>query len=205
VLQGDGIDLGKEEYYARYLGYDDVGLFQALVRDRRLPVTARTIDHWILAKADIVEHLLSSDSVLFPGAIDCVLRCAAQVPLAIASGALAPEIELVLHHAGLRSAFQAIASASDGVPGKPAPDLYELAMAKAGFRDGTEMSELSCVAIEDSHWGIAAAHAAGLKCIAVTHTYAGSELTSADAVVDHLDAITIDLLRSVLGDNDQDP
>ena len=52
------------------------------------------------------------------------------MPLAIASGALEPEIALVLEHAGLRGCFQAIASASDGVRGKPAPDLYLLAMAK---------------------------------------------------------------------------
>ena len=28
VLRADGIDLDKSEYYARYLGYDDVGLFR---------------------------------------------------------------------------------------------------------------------------------------------------------------------------------
>ena len=78
----------------------------------------------------IVEEMLSSDAILFPGAAACVKMFAERVPLAVASGALEPEIEIVLEHAGLRSSFAAIASASDGVRGKPAPDLYLLAMAK---------------------------------------------------------------------------
>jgi len=30
VLHPEGIDLGEREYYEKYLGYDDLGLFQAL-------------------------------------------------------------------------------------------------------------------------------------------------------------------------------
>ncbi len=75
------------------------------------------------SKSRIIEEMLSSSSVLFPGAAACVKMFAERVPVAVASGALEPEIELVLEHAGLRSCFAAIASASDGVRGKPAPDL----------------------------------------------------------------------------------
>ena len=50
--------------------------------------------------------MLSSDAVLFPGAVACVKMFAERVPLAIASGALEPEIEIVLKHAGLRGCFR---------------------------------------------------------------------------------------------------
>ena len=130
VLQADGIDLNKTEYYARYLGYDDLGLFEALAKDRRISLSDEKIEEWVVAKSCIVEEMLTSDAILFPGAAACVKMFAEQVPLAVASGALEPEIEIVLEHAGLRSSFAAIASASDGVRGKPAPDLYLLAMAK---------------------------------------------------------------------------
>ena len=96
VLRADGIDLDKSEYYARYLGYDDVGLFEALANDRRLPLTAAKIDEWVAAKSRIVEEMLSNGSVLFPGAAACVKMFAERVPLAVASGALEPEIEIVL-------------------------------------------------------------------------------------------------------------
>ena len=106
VLQRDDIDLTRDEYYQRYLGYDDVGLFQALAKDRGLTIDTARIDDWIEAKAEIVEELLAGDGILFPGAANCVKLCAARVPLAVASGALEPEIELVLDHAGLRDYFR---------------------------------------------------------------------------------------------------
>jgi beta-phosphoglucomutase len=196
VLQEDKIELNKADYYARYLGYDDVGLFEAVAKDRRLAVGAETIDKWIAAKSRIVEEMLSSASVLFPGAAACVKMFAERVPLAIASGALEPEIGIVLDHARLRGCFKAIASASDGVRGKPAPDLYLLAMAK--LRE--QVDPASCIAIEDSHWGLEAAAKAGLRCVAVTHTYPASELGSADLVVERLGDLTIAGIEALMRD-----
>jgi sugar-phosphatase len=53
-----------------------------------------------------------------------------------------------------------------------------------------------CVAIEDSRWGLESARAAGLRTVAVTHTYDGSEL-DADAVVASLDHLEIGFLQSI--------
>jgi beta-phosphoglucomutase-like phosphatase (HAD superfamily) len=52
-------------------------------------------------------------------------------------------------------------SAADEANGKPAPDVY-LAAARR-----LRVSPASCVAIEDSPNGIAAAKAAGMRCVAV--------------------------------------
>ena len=199
VLRSNGIDLSRADYYERYLGYDDLGLFQALMSDRGLAVDDSKIDELIDAKSKIIASLLSGDDVLFPGAVECVKMCAAHVPLAVASGALAPEIELVLGHAGLRDSFKAIASASDGVRGKPAPDLYLLAIAK--LRQVCAVDARSSIAIEDSQWGLEAARAAGLRCVAVTHTYEAAELSGADLVVERLGDITIPQLEQIVRDN----
>jgi len=202
VLQADGIDLGKAEYYARYLGYDDVGLFEALAKDRKILLTHEKIDQWVAMKSAIVEDLLTSGSILFPGVVECVKMFAGTVPLAVASGALEPEIELVLEHAGLRQYFLAIASASDGVRGKPAPDLYLLAMAKLQDRMPEPFSAAACVAIEDSHWGLEAARRAGMKCVAVTHTYPAAELEKADLVVEALGELTLSKIEALIRDNE---
>ena len=201
VLGANGIELGKDDYYARYLGYDDVGLFQQLARDRGLAVTTEKIDGWVIAKSQIIEQMLANGSVLFPGAVDCVKLFAAQVPLAVASGALEPEIDLVLRHAGLRDCFVAIASASDGVRGKPAPDLYLLAIAKLASRTRGQTDPIdpaSCIAIEDSHWGLEAARTAGLRCVAVTNTYSAAELGAADLIVDRLSDLTVSTLEALI-------
>lgn len=201
VLQADGIDLNKSEYYARYLGYDDVGLFEALAKDRRIKLSDEKIEEWIAAKSSIVEEMLSSDVILFPGAAACVRMFAERVPLAVASGALEPEIEIVLEHAGLRESFGAIASASDGVRGKPAPDLYLLAMAKLKDRLPDPFDPRACIAIEDSRWGLEAAHRAGLRSVAVTHTYPAAELARADLIVDGLSELSLSKIEALLRDS----
>jgi beta-phosphoglucomutase len=196
LLQKEGIELTREEYYSRYLGFDDSGLFRTLAADRGIPITDDRVDAWIDAKSHIVEDLLVSDSVLFPGAAICIQALAETVPLAIASGALAPEIDIVLNHAGLTSSFKAISSASDGVRGKPAPDLYLLALAK--LRNAAEVTAAGCVAIEDSRWGLEAAKLAGLRTVAITHTYPAADLSTADLVVNHLSEITISRLEALI-------
>ena len=201
VLEAEGIELPRSDYYARYLGYDDVGLFEALATDRGIELRPGKVGAWISAKSRIIEEMLSSGSVLFPGAAACVRALAERVPLAIASGALEPEIDLVLEHAGLRSSFAAIASASDGVRGKPAPDLYLLAIAKLRERLARPLDASACIAIEDSRWGLEAARSAGLRCIAVTHTYPAAELESADLIVDMLSDITPARIEDLLRDN----
>ena len=198
VLKADGIDLNRTEYYARYLGYDDVGLFEALAKDRRISLSPEKIDEWVAAKSCIVGEMLSSDAILFPGAAACVKMFAERVPLAVASGALEPEIAIVLERAGLRSSFAAMASASDGVRGKPAPDLYLLAMAKLKGRLPDSFDPGACIAIEDSRWGLEAAHRAGLRCVAVTHTYPSAELGKADMVVDSLSDLTLATIEALI-------
>jgi beta-phosphoglucomutase-like phosphatase (HAD superfamily) len=196
VLGKEGIQLTREEYYARYLGFDDSGLFRALAKDRGLAITDDLVDNWIDAKSQVVEELLISDSVLFPEAEACIHALARHVPMAIASGALGPEIELVLDNAGLAGCFRTIASASDGVRGKPAPDLYLLALAQ--LRELGQVDAANCVAIEDSHWGLEAAKMAGLRTVAVTHTYPADQLRGADLIVERLSEITIKKLEALL-------
>lgn len=86
----------------------------------------------------------------------------AGVPCAIASSSPAPWIEGHLARLALRDRFSAVAS-SDRVGGraKPAPDTYLLACADLG------VDPASCVAIEDSAPGVAAARSAGLNVVAV--------------------------------------
>jgi beta-phosphoglucomutase len=195
VLEEENIELTRDQYYAGYLGFDDQGLFRALAKDRGVAVTDDKVDDWIEAKSQILEELLTSDSILFPGAASCIRTLARRVPLAIASGALEPEIALVLNQAGLAGFFKTIASASDGVRGKPAPDLYLLALAK--LREFEEVDAGGCGAIEDSRWGLEAAKMAGLLTVAVTHTYPAAELPGANLVVDRLCDITVPRLEAL--------
>ena len=193
VLAGEGMTLSERDYYDRYLGFDDVGVFRALGVDER------RIDQFVKQKATRIEALERDVSILFPGAAAAVRRLAASVPLAIASGAIGVEIRRVLEREDLAQFFVAIVSAEDAPNSKPAPDPYLRAVAKLDTACGGHLSARECVAIEDSHWGLESARSAGLITVAVAHTYDARAL-SADLVVDELDRLEIGSLRSICSD-----
>ena len=201
VLARAGVMLSEHDYYARYLGYDDVGAFEAIARDRELAWTSGDIDAIVARKAVELEALERDVSVLFPGAADAVRRAARMVPIAIASGARGDEIRRVLRREGLDALFTAIVSAEDTPLSKPSPQPYLRAVALLGEARGALVEAARCVAIEDSRWGLESARGAGLRTVAVTNTYdKAALLTFADAVIPSLAALDLDAVASLVGD-----
>jgi len=198
VLREEDTELTERDYYTRYLGFDDAGAFAAMGSDHRLAWSAEKIAELVARKAVRMEELERGVSVLFPGAREAIERLAAECPLAIASGALRQEIVRVLEREGLGGYFRTIVAAEDTPASKPAPDPYLRAVERLGRLVGVSLTPPQCVAIEDSHWGLASAAAAGLRTVAVAHTYSAKELVQADLVVENLDLLTWDLLGRAL-------
>jgi HAD superfamily hydrolase (TIGR01509 family) len=161
-----------------------------MAADFNLLLGDEEIDMLIVAKARRFGQIVSGTNVLYPAAVPCVERLATRFPLGIASGAMRADIDIMLKGARLADRFRFIVSAGDTDDTKPAPDPY----LKAAELHGLPPS--ACVAIEDSRWGLQSAQAAGMKTIAVTHTYPRSEL-SADRVVDSLDEITLSVIDAL--------
>src|SRR5919204_3142110 len=111
VLAPIGITLTVEEYYDRYLGLDDQAAFRALAREKPLALNDELLGTLIERKTRYYQALVKDKPVLFPGATECVRRCAGEAPLAIASGALRDEIEIVLRANDLTRFFRAIVAA----------------------------------------------------------------------------------------------
>jgi HAD superfamily hydrolase (TIGR01509 family) len=197
VLAERGIALAEREYYECYLGFDDVGAFEEIARDRGLALTRREVADLTANKALRMEALVRDGSVLFPGAKEAIKRLAALGPLAIASGAIRPEILRVLEHEELLGFFRAIVGAEDAPRSKPAPDPYLRAVELLSRTLERPLHAAECVAIEDSRWGIESARAAGLRVIGITHTYASDALDGSDVVIDHLDQLTPVLLTTL--------
>ena len=198
VLAGSGLKLSAGDYYDRYLGYDDAGALRAIGRDQGRPFDDGEVSRLVAAKARRFDARVRDGNVLFPGAAACIERLAAVAPLGIASGALHAEIETILTAAKLRDRFEVIVAADDVLRSKPAPDTYQRAVELLGAA-GTGAGPSTCVAIEDSVWGITAAHDAGLPCVALTHSYPAAALAAADAVVGSLDELQPALLRRLCG------
>ncbi|MEV6108916.1 HAD family hydrolase [Streptomyces sp. NPDC051940] len=97
-----------------------------------------------------------------PGVVEAL--AAIDLPTCVASSGTHEMMRTTLGRTGLWEHFEGrIYSASEVAHGKPAPDLFLHAARSMGFAPG------ECVVVEDSAYGVRAARAAGMRCLA----YAG--------------------------------
>ena len=200
VLAGEGVALGRRDYYDRYLGYDDAGAFRAALADHGQRFDDGRIASLVAAKLAIFPEILHGHSVIYPGAAACIVRLGAEVPLAIASGAALDDIETVLKGTGLRDRFRTIVAAEHTPRSKPHPDPYRRAvdiLREQGVVDD-DVSPRRIVAIEDSVWGLQSARDAGLRTVAVTTSYRAADLGIADLIVPSLDAVSVERLDALV-------
>jgi sugar-phosphatase len=85
-----------------------------------------------------------------------------------------------------------LVAADDVVKGKPNPEPYLQGAKLLG------MKPEDCLVIEDAPAGIEAAHAGGMKVIALPTTYPIAELQDADAVAERLSQIKVSVTNQVL-------
>jgi HAD superfamily hydrolase (TIGR01509 family) len=139
---------------------------------------------------EVVRRMLDryrDDLPLLDGAVEAVRRLAAEFRLAVASSSNRPLIEAVLAGADIADAFAVTVSSEEVERGKPAPDVYlEAARRLAAPPD-------RCAAIEDSSNGLRAAHAAGMRVLALPNAHyppSPDALALADVVLASLDELT---------------
>jgi beta-phosphoglucomutase len=195
ALIPEGIDVSEEEYALFYLAYNDREGARIAFERHGMAFDASRVEAVATRKAAAFEVLMSSVP-FFPGAKELVRALAEEMPLAIASGALRREIETILAWGGLRDAFAAIVGADDVSRGKPDPEPYLTALARlAPLAPGLAAGE--CVVFEDSMPGIVSARAAGMRVVAVTHSYPAARLSAAHQVVEGLAGLRPAELRSL--------
>lgn len=107
-------------------------------------------------------------------------------PCAVATSTRTIKAEFKLTSAGLRQHFHTVIGGDQVERGKPAPDIYLLAMKSLG------VAPKNCGVFEDSEPGLQAAHAAGARVVWVP------DLAPVDALTQKLAAARADSLREVL-------
>lgn len=183
----------EAEYFRDYLALDDRGIVEHLYRSHGRPVDAARRDELVGWKVHAYAEEIRDGLPPFPGAVDFVRALVAQYPLAIASGSLRSEIEHLLSKLSLRAAFQVVVAADDVERSKPAPDIFLKALealrllpvfraGEAGSPAVPPLLARECLVIEDAPNGVRAAHAAGMRCLALAHSRPLAELAHADWV-----------------------
>ena len=87
------------------------------------------------------------------------------ISIALVTGALQAEVQLILDKVNLSNYFQLIVAGEDITKSKPDPESFEVAMQNLGLQPN------ECLAIEDNYTGIAAAKQAGILVTAISHSY----------------------------------
>lgn len=96
------------------------------------------------------------------GFLELIARAeAAGVPMAVATAAPPPNIEVVLDTLGLRQRFATIVSPSQGFRGKPHPDMFLAAAERM------KVEPADCIVFEDAPLGVEAARRAGMRAVAL--------------------------------------
>jgi HAD superfamily hydrolase (TIGR01509 family) len=144
---------------------------------------------------EVVERLAAAyreQLPVIPGAREAVERLAARWPLGLASSSNRELIDLALELLGVRHLFKTTVSSEEVARGKPAPDVYLEAARRLG------VDPAHAAAIEDSHNGILAAKAAGMRVIAIPNRHFPPDeraLEQADLVLDSPAGLTAEAVE----------
>jgi beta-phosphoglucomutase len=184
IFAARGKELSSERYYSELAGLSDPEIAERWLGRQAVKAAMEM-------RVALYRVAAGDGSTVRPAARDAIRYAAARVPVAIVSGAARSDVELVVGAARLREIVTVVVAAEDVVRGKPDPAPYRLALERLG------VSPSDAVALEDSEPGIAAAKAAGLRCLALSGTLPPHRLVAADEVVERLD---VALMRRLLGE-----
>ena len=210
-LLDEGIELTWPEYCEKYLGYSDIECLGQVLADKGRQCDSVTIERIFQRKKVLFARFIERNSLIIPGVRRLLEELRSEnIICSICSGALTEEIEFILDKERLRDFFAFIVSADDVSQSKPDPEGYRLCLDRINATDedrspannanAGQMRVLAgqCVVIEDSIWGIHAAHAADMRCLAVGTSYPVEKLREAEMVVNNLAQVNVALLRKII-------
>lgn len=200
TLRPLGIELSERDYWDKYLGFDDIGAFEAILRDHGRAADPDFVKSLVQAKRPHYMSRARNALSTFEKAAELVRARRLRGPVGVVSGALEEEIEFGLGALGVRDQVGIIISAEHTKVSKPDPDGYLMGL--EWLRPQGISDPKTVLVVEDSPAGIEAAKLAGMTVIAVAHSYSEDELkkTRADLVVPRLSQVLEGPLQKLEGE-----
>jgi beta-phosphoglucomutase len=185
LFAAQGKPLSVQEYFDELAGLSDPEIVRTWL-GREHPA----VDEVVRERVGRYRAAAADGSTVPKHVREAVRWAAARVPVAVVTGAARPEVEPVLEAAGLARLLRAVVAAENVEHGKPHPEGYlrALALLDRGLAPG------DVVVFEDTEAGIAAAKAAGMRCVAVLGTLAPERLAAADELAERLDVALVSRL-----------
>jgi len=164
-----------DEFIERLIGIGSRNTFKETLKAKNIPFDEKSIDRLVKRKIDIAVSL--ADRVkLLDGASELLESLNGRVKIALASMNDRKIIEKMLGVAPIKRCFEVIITGEEVDTPKPDPEIF----LKCASELASEPDR--CVVLEDSVFGVEAAKAAKMGCIAVsTGAYSERELDKAGA------------------------
>jgi beta-phosphoglucomutase family hydrolase len=166
ILERYGLEMSEDRFYALG-GWPTRRVADLLIAESGRSIDAERLSH---EKESLFHETLHLVRPIEP-VVEIVRKHKGRLPLAVATGAVRPVCERILHHIGLPGWFDAIVSAEDVEHHKPAPDIF----LEAARRLGVEATH--CRVYEDTDPGIEAARRAGMQSVDVREFYRPRRVT----------------------------
>ena len=183
-----GRPLSEDVYFERLAGLSDPEIVRTWLGEDN-----PAVDRVLAERVARYRTVVTDGSTISPEARRAVLHGAGRVPVAVVSGAHREEVVPALEAAGLAEAVEVVVTIEDVPRGKPDPAGYLLALEL--LDGGLRANEVTV--FEDTEAGVAAAKAAGMRCVAIPGTHAPERLALADELAPALD---LEAVRRALGE-----
>lgn len=178
VLKPYGVTFDYD-YYSQFPGNSNIVVWQKIIDDYKLSVTAQEMHKVdLIARDDLIKQ---EGHIAIEGAIDLIKRLSEKYVLALASGSPEHIILDTVKYFDIEKYFKFIISGETIENCKPAPDIFLITSKNIGI------TPENCAVIEDSHNGVLAAKRAGMYCVGYENPNSGEQdLSLADVIVcDH--------------------
>ncbi len=187
MAQDEGLTFTDDQFYATF----------GMRNDRIIPLlwgpmSAQRIQELADLKEAYFRAVVREKVGPLPGAMELLAALhAAGYKQALASSTPLKNIEVINEVLGLDRYLSALVSGETVPHGKPAPDVFLKAAAELAVDPSL------CLVIEDAVHGVEAAHAGGMRCIAVAGNRDLPGLRAAELMVHDLTQVSVDTIRSL--------
>lgn len=185
-----GIDYTHEDD-KEFLGTTDVYVWRIL--QKRYPQIKTPVEQWVQRRTELYKEIFKEHAQALPcvySFFDYVKK--QNLPLGLGTSASRGVVDFTLKTLRLEHYFSATICADDVRNGKPSPDIF-LEVSRR-----LKIPVEKCLVLEDSLYGVQAAKAAGMKCIAIPcGPTLKQDLSQADHVMKSLCDVTPELLSSL--------
>ncbi len=175
LLLAENLPPQGKEFWKVSVGRSDRACLKELLKLRGRFVTDEYLDKLITKKAIAYRQKLEQLESLpiYPDVVQFIEQMYnSQYKLAIVTGTIRSEVELVVKQARIGMFFETIVSGDEITQSKPNPEGYLLAIDKLNqIHPDLNLLASECLAIEDTFTGLTAAKKAGIQVVAIANTY----------------------------------